>query len=113
MSQLSTHLQNAKQLQPLYGVTRKYVLRKIVRESMLIPVSPALKERDCLYVLNATGYELYAHIHTAGTCRADDLKAHLLSHFVCQDEEQVTADVKNTLTQLLEIEAITESPAHP
>ena len=89
------------------SVTANYVLRKIADESILVPVSPKLKNRDCLFVLNVTGYAVYAGLK-AGRAIAD-LRRELLETFEGATEAEVTADVAELVSQLIEIEALRDA----
>lgn len=89
-----------------YAATPHFVLRKIADESLLVPISPKLKNRDALFVLNSTSEAIFAGVR-AGLGREEIVES-LLKNFSEADPAQVRADVDEALARLLEIEAIHE-----
>ena len=87
--------------------TRNYVFRQIVSESILVPISPNLKERDCLYVMNPVGRVIYEELQKGGS--ADSAAARVREEFELSAETDVTGDVAAFITQLTEIEAVKEA----
>lgn len=85
--------------------SRKYVLRKIVDESLLVPVSPQLKERNCLYVLNETSRRIYEGLASGGSPK--ELAKSFATEFNIT-EEAALADIQECLSMLCEIEALDE-----
>lgn len=87
-----------------YSVTSHYVLRKIADECILVPVSPDLKVKDCLFLLNETGIEIYTGVKS-GLAPAEIVES-ILKSFSETGRDEVKADVELVLGQMLEIEAI-------
>lgn len=87
-----------------FRVTPNYVLRNIVHESILVPVSASLRHRDCLYVLNPVACAIYEELR-AGT-NVSDLPQRLQNRFDCDHSTNLSADIDEFISQLIEIEAI-------
>jgi len=86
------------------SVTSNFVLRRIADESILVPVSPQLKNRDCLFVLNETGYVVYAGIR--GGQSLGQIERSILEDFDGVTAEQARSDITQIIDQMIEIEAI-------
>ncbi|MBI3557817.1 MAG: PqqD family protein [Deltaproteobacteria bacterium] len=93
-----------------YATTSNYVLRKIADESILVPVSPQLKNRDCLFVLNATGFAIYSGIKSG--LSAAEVEKMMLDSFEDASPETISTDIETLLSQMLEIEAIHVCPGN-
>ena len=87
-----------------YATTSHYVLRRIADECILVPVSPSLKVRDCLFLLNETGQVIYGGVK-AGQAPEEIIES-ITKGFAEADPAEVRADVEMLLGQMLEIEAI-------
>lgn len=102
---LITQVQNAE-----YCLTQNYVLRRIVDESVLVPVSPQLKHRDCLFVMNLTAQAVYEGISRGLPLPA--IADELAESFEDAPRDALSADMQEILGHLLEIEAIRVKPAN-
>jgi hypothetical protein len=91
-----------------FAPTPHYVLRRIADESILVPVSPQLKSRDCLFVLNATGYAIFSGIKSG--LNVEQIEKQLVDSFDGAEPAAVREDMETLLSQMVEIEAIYESP---
>lgn len=99
-----------------YEITSKFVLRQIAEESILVPISVNLRERDCLFVLNPVAgliYNLIKDNLIKDNLKTDKfplakIKEAVLSGFTDVDESQLDDDIKGCLQQLLQVEAIIE-----
>ena len=90
-------------------LTNHYVFRNIVHETLLVPVSPNLRERDCLYVLNPVARVLYEELKKATPRQI--LKERILAEFSLSAEDQAAleSDIEAFVADLCQIEALTES----
>lgn len=88
-----------------YSVTKNYVLRKIVDESILVPISPSLKERDCLYVLNLSGSLIYEGVKQGKS--KDEIHKILIHEFDELPLERLQEDQDTFLSKMIDIEAMT------
>ena len=87
--------------------TKNYVLRKIVDESILVPISPSLKHRDCLFVLNPTARAIYEGFRAR--LSDDEIVERVLEEFDGVEESALRSDVSRLAQQLVEIEALDAS----
>lgn len=91
--------------EPRFERTKNYILRKIVQESILVPISPRLRHRDCLYVLNPTACAIYEAVQQGATT-LNEIRAQLLDQYEGVETQTLDEDVKELLDQLLDIEAL-------
>ena len=86
-----------------YEVTGKFVVRKIVDECILVPVSPQLKQRDTLLVLNDTAARLLSGI-IAGDSYST-IEAKFLAEFDL-DPVELEKDFSEFVGTMIAMEAI-------
>ena len=88
-------------------ITKNYVLRKIVDESILVPISPNLKQRDCLYVLNQTGHAIYQGVLNG--LNIEQICENIRVDFDVSSPQLVENDISAFLQEMIEIEAVSET----
>ncbi len=88
-----------------YEPTGKFVVRRIVDECILVPVSPELKQRDTLLVLNETAAKLFEGLKLPYA----ELEAACLAEFETTAAE-LRADYEKFLETLVAVEAIRLCP---
>jgi hypothetical protein len=87
-----------------YALTSNYVMRKIVDESILVPVSPQLKSRDCLFVMNPTACAVYEGLR-AGLA-TDEILQTMLDEYENVRSEELQTDIDELITHMIDIEAL-------
>jgi len=88
-----------------FEFTKNYVMRRIVDESILVPVSPSLKRRDTLVVLNPVAANFLEKIKSGKT--TCDVFQELLAEF--DVEPQILEDdLKQFVQSMMEAEVIRE-----
>jgi hypothetical protein len=88
----------------IYETTPNYVLRQIADESILVPVSMQLRERDCLFVLNPVAGLIYRAIKQKSTMA--QIMAEVLENFSDVSESEASSDIQECVDQLIHVEAI-------
>ncbi len=80
-----------------------FIFRRIVDETILVPVHRNLAEMDCIYTLNELGASLWEKL--AAPASKQELRQFLLDEYET-DIETVTADLDRFMDELLAIGAL-------
>lgn len=88
-----------------YELSGKFVVRKIVDEFILVPVSPELKQRDTLLVLNETAARMLEAMKEKKTMA--EIEAQLRAEFDTEGAD-IGADFSALVNTLVAAEAIRE-----
>ena len=80
-----------------------YIYRKIVDESVLVPVYNNVADMNCIYTLNGMGAFLWEHL--AAPVTREELEAFVLAEYNAQPEVLV-ADLEKFLIEMVSIGAL-------
>jgi hypothetical protein len=89
----------------IYARNDRVVSRKIVDELILVPIRQSVAEMEMLYTLNEVGARVYDLID--GTRPVKHIVDAIVREFDV-NEQTAEADVREFITQLLEIDSIRE-----
>lgn len=99
----------SKSVDTRLAVTQHYILRTIVEESILVPISPSLRQRDCLFVLNPIGRLVYEAIKAGEPL--ERVCSRVLADYESVSPEEVARDIELFVDQLKDIEAVRDDAA--
>ncbi|HLE71316.1 MAG TPA: PqqD family protein [Vicinamibacteria bacterium] len=96
------------ELDSVYARNDRVVSRKIVDELILVPIRQSVAEMETLYTLNEVGARVYELID--GKRPVGEIVEAIVTEFEVA-HETAEADVREFITQLLQIEGIREIPS--
>jgi len=96
------------ELDSVYARNDRVVSRKIVDELILVPIRQSVAEMETLYTLNEVGARVYELIDGKRPVR--DIVDAIVTEFDVAFET-AEADVREFISQLLQIESIREIPS--
>lgn len=82
-----------------------FIHRKIVDESVLVPIHQNVADMNCIYTLNAVGATIWEQLESSASM--DDLRTRLMDEYDA-DPDVLTADLQRFLGELSSIGAIRE-----
>ncbi len=85
-----------------------FIYRKIVEESVLVPLHKDVADMDCIYTLNSVGAFIWEQLEQPAT--ADALQAALLEAYDA-DPEVLQADLARFVEEMISIGALIEVDA--
>jgi len=86
-----------------YERNPEFIFRKIVDETVLVPIHQDVADMDCIYTLNEVGASIWARLERPAT-RAE-LRSSLLEEYDA-DPEALAADLDGFLTEMAAIGAV-------
>jgi len=96
------------ELDSVYARNDRVVSRKIVDELILVPIRQSVAEMETLYTLNEVGARVYELID--GKRPVGEIVEAIVTEFEVA-HETAESDVREFITQLLQIEGIREIPS--
>lgn len=91
-----------------YQRNPNFIYRKIVEESVLVPLHKDVADMDCIYTLNSVGAFIWEQLEQPAT--TDALQAALLEEYDA-DPEVLRADLAKFVEELTSIGALIEVQA--
>lgn len=85
-----------------------FIYRKIVEESVLVPLHKDVADMDCIYTLNSVGAFIWEQLEQPAT--TDALQAALLEEYDA-DPEVLQADLARFVEEMMSIGALIEVEA--
>lgn len=86
-----------------YERNPEFIFRKIVNETVLVPIHQDVADMDCLYTLNEVGASIWARLEKPATLV--DLQAGLLEEYDA-DPETLAADLDGFIAEMAAIGAV-------
>ena len=80
-----------------------FIFRKIVDESVLVPIHQDVADMDCIYTLNGVGAFVWEHLDAPAT--QADLQAAVLDEYAA-DPQALTTDLESFLHEMTTIGAL-------
>jgi hypothetical protein len=96
------------ELDSVYARNDRVVSRKIVDELILIPIRQSVAEMEAMYTMNEVGARVYELID--GTRPVREIVEAIVAEFDV-DFEAAESDVREFISQLLQIESVREIPS--
>ena len=92
-----------EQQEARYERNPEFIFRRIVDESVLVPIHQDVADMDCIYTLNEVGAFIWERLD--GRVTPSDLRTALLAEYAA-DPDVLTADLESFLGEMLAIGAI-------
>jgi len=86
-----------------YERNPEFIFRRIVNETVLVPIHQDVADMDCLYTLNEVGASIWARLEKPATLA--DLQAGLLEEYDA-DSETLAADLDGFMAEMAAIGAV-------
>jgi hypothetical protein len=96
------------ELDSVYARNDRVVSRKIVDQLILIPIRQSVAEMEAMYTMNEVGARVYELID--GTRPVREIVEAIVAEFDV-DFEAAESDVREFISQLLQIESVREIPS--
>lgn len=80
-----------------------FIFRRIVNETVLVPIHQDVADMDCLYTLNEVGASVWGKLDRPAT--QAELRSGLLEEYDA-DPEMLAADLESFLAEMMAIDAI-------
>jgi len=88
-----------------YERNPEFIFRKIVDETVLVPIHQDVADMDCIYTLNEVGASVWARLEKPATLA--ELRSGLLEEYDA-DPEMLAADLGSFLAEMAAIDAVRE-----
>jgi len=88
-----------------YARNPDFIYRRIVDESVLVPIHNNVADMDCIYTLNGMGAFLWEHLATPAT--RVELEAAVMGEYDA-DPDVLVKDLENFLAEMVSIGALKE-----